>query len=97
MSEQLNFSFDGTAGMVSGVALWREMRAAQIDELAVQSGLPIGHVARVTLSSGVLIEGRLVLERDELWTDSQRHPELRLRVGAVDFRASEVESCVRMD
>jgi len=97
MSEQLNLSFDGTAGVVSGVAVWREMRDAQIDALAGQSGLPIGHVARVLLTSGVLIEGRLVLERDELWTDPQRHPELRLRVGRVDFRASEVESCVRID
>jgi hypothetical protein len=95
MSEQLSLNFDQAPGTVSGMALWREMRAAQIDALAKRSGLPIGHVVRVSLASGILIEGRLLLASDELWTDQQRSPELRLQIGRVDFRATEVESCVR--
>ena len=89
MSEQLSLSFDQARGALSGMALWREMRAAQIDALARRSGLPIGHAVRVSLASGVLIEGRLLLARDELWSDQQRSPELRLQIGRVDFRATE--------
>lgn len=97
MSEQLSFNFDEAPGTVSGVALWRELRAAQIDKLARRCGLPIGHAVRVSLVSGILVEGRLVLATDELWTDPHRSVELRLRIGEVDFRAAEVESCVRTD
>ncbi len=97
MSEQLSLNFAEAPGPLSGIALWREMRAAQIDALARGSGLPIGHAARVLLRSGVLIEGRLMLASDEMWTEQQRSPELRLQIGRVDFRATEVESCVRTD
>jgi len=97
MSEQLSLNFDQAPGAASGVALWREMRAAQIDALSRRSGLPIGHAVRVMLASGILIEGRLLLAREELWTDQERSPELRLQIGPVDFRATEVESCVRTD
>jgi hypothetical protein len=79
------------------LAFWREQRAAQIEALARNSGLPIGHAVRVFLASGIVLEGKLVLERDELWTDARRAPEFSLRIGCVDFRASEVESCVRID
>jgi len=97
MSEQLNLNFEVAASTVRGMDLWREQRAAQIDGLARHSGLPIGHMARVLLTSGVLVEGRLMLDSDELWTDPQRHPEIRMRIGPVDFRAGDIESCVRMD
>jgi hypothetical protein len=97
MSEQLSLNFDGASGPVSGMDLWREVRAKQIEALARHSGLPVGRMARVSLASGIMIEGRLALERDELWADPQRPPEFRLRIGHVDFRASEIESCVRLD
>ena len=97
MSEQLSLNFDEAPGVLSGMALWRETRAAQIDELARRSGLPIGHAARVLLANGILAEGRLLLASDELWTDPRRSPELRLQIGRVDFRATDVESCVRID
>jgi hypothetical protein len=51
----------------------------------------------VLLASGVLVEGRLALATDELWTDPRRSQELRLEIGQVDFQAAEVESCVRLD
>lgn len=97
MSEQLSFDFNQAPGAVSGIALWRETRAAQIDALAKRSGLPIGHEVRVLLANGILVEGRLGLATDELWTDPRRSQELRLEIGQVDFQAAEVESCVRLD
>lgn len=97
MSDQLSFDFDHAHGAVSGIALWREMRAAQLEALARRNGLPIGHPVRVWLASGVMIEGSLALASDELWTDPHRSQELPLRIGKVDFRAAEVESCVRID
>ena len=97
MSEQLSLNFDGASSPVSGMDLWRERRARQIEALARHSGLPVGRLARVSLTSGIMIEGRLALEQDELWADPQRPPEFRLRIGHVDFHASEIESCVRLD
>jgi hypothetical protein len=83
MSEPLGLNFDEAPGEVSGMDLWREMRAAQIESLARCSGLPIGRAVRVWLASGVLAEGRLALASDELWTDPQRPAELRLRMGGM--------------
>ena len=97
MSDQLSLDFDQGPGAVSGIALWREMRAAQLEALAGRNGLPIGHAVRVWLASGIMVEGCLALASDELWTDCRRSQELRLRIGRVDFRAAEVESCVRID
>ena len=97
MSEQLGFNFEGGSGAVSSLAVWREERKAQIDLLARRSGLPIGCAARVRLSSGVLVEGKLLLATDEIWVDQRRSVELRLQIGQVDFGVREIESCVRLD
>jgi hypothetical protein len=97
MSEQLGFQFDEVPSPVSGLALWREQRKAQIDGLASACGLPIGHAVRAYLISGILLEGRLQLAEPELWLDRRRSVELRLEIGGVDFPPTEIESCVRTD
>ncbi len=97
MSDQLHLNFDGAPGATSGLDLWREQYRAQLESLATHSGLPLGEAVRVWLASGVLLEGRLLLARDELFIDHRRFAELRLRVGHVDFQALEIESCVRTD
>ena len=98
MTEQFCFSFDGGEPQsVSGVDLWRERRRVQIGELADATGLPIGHAVRLTLASGPVVQGVLFLDEEGLWVDKKRSGDLRLRVGAVDFLAGDVESCVRLD
>ena len=98
MTEQLCFSFDGGEPcIVSGVEIWRERRRAKIDRLATEAGLPVGHVVRLTLSSGPLLEGNLFLFDEDLWLERQRPNDLRLCIGKVDFLATEIESCVRLD
>jgi len=96
--EQFCFSFDdGEPQSISGVDLWRERRRVQIDELADLTGLPIGHAVRLTLVNGPVVRGILFLDEEGLWVDRKRCAHLRLRVGAVDFLAGDVESCVRLD
>ena len=98
MVDQLCFSFDGgEPRVVSGVEIWRERRRAELDRFAADAGLPIGHVVRLTLSSGPLLEGNLCLFEEDLWLERQRPSSLRLRIGKVDFLAAEIESCVRLD
>jgi hypothetical protein len=98
MTDQLCFSFDGEEPRAtSGVEVWRERRRADLDRVAAERGLPIGHWVRVTLRSGPFLEGTLFLFEEELWLDRQRPNNLRLRVGRVDFLAAEIESCVRLD
>ncbi|MDQ3624368.1 MAG: hypothetical protein M3463_18060 [Verrucomicrobiota bacterium] len=96
--EQLSFSFDSAAGNGrSGLVDWRAQRRAHVARLASAAGLPIGHRVRLTLISGLMMEGCLLLEDETLWVEVRRSQELRLRVGQVDFCAAEVESCVRLD
>jgi hypothetical protein len=98
VSEQLCFSFDGSGPQsISGVELWRERRRVQTDALSEVTGLPIGHAVRLTLARGPVVEGVLFLDEEGLWVDTRRCRDLRLRVGTVDFRAGDVESCVRLD
>lgn len=98
MTEQLCFSFDdGAPPSVSWVELWRERRRVQIDALSEATGLPIGCAVRLTLASGPVVEGILFLVEEGLWVDRKRSSHLWLRVGAVDFPAGDVASCVRLD
>ena len=66
MADQLCFSFDGgEPRAVSGVEIWRERRRAELDRFAAETGLPIGHLVRLTLSSGPFLEGNLFLFEEE--------------------------------
>lgn len=98
VDEQLTFGFDGAApGCESGLDAWRAAREADLEKLAAATGLAIGQRVRVTLSSGPSMEGRLIVETNELWLNARRSNELRLRIGKVDFCVAEIESCVRLD
>ena len=98
MSEQLGFNFDGAPAVPTlDLAQWREQRRAQIEALAQRSGLPIGHDVRVQLVCGASLEGRLSLAHEDLWIDERRSVELHLQIGRADFRAAEIESCIRTD
>ena len=96
--QQLLFGFDGPrpAGE-SGLDAWRNARRADIEKLAAAMGLAIGQRVRVTLTSGPSVEGRLLLDSDELWLNAKRSDQVRLRIGNLDFCAAEIESCVRLD
>jgi hypothetical protein len=97
-TEQLCFSFEGGEPQsISGVDLWHERRRARIGELAAATGLPIGQTVRLILAAGPIVQGVLFLDEECLWVDTKRSGDLRLRVGAVDFLAREVESCVRLE
>jgi hypothetical protein len=97
-SAQLLFAFDGgVPNAESGLDLWRDARRFEIEKLAAATGLSIGHRVRVTPASGPVVEGRLLVEAEELWLHARRADELRLRIGNVDFGVAEIESCVRLD
>jgi hypothetical protein len=96
--QQLFFGFDGaTPTGESGLDAWRNARRADIEKLASAMGLAIGQRVRVTLTSGPSVEGRLLLDADELWLNAKRSDQVRLRIGNLDFSAAEIESCVRLD
>jgi hypothetical protein len=98
VSEQLGFNFhDAPSRPALDLGQWREQRRSQIEALARRSGLPIGHAVRVQLACGAALEGRLSLAHEDLWIDERRSVELRLQIGRADFRAAEIESCIRTD
>ena len=97
-TEQLIFGFDGVASAPeSGLEAWWDARRADLEKLTAATGLSIGHRIRMTLTSGPAIEGRLLVDANEVWLNSKRSHELRLRIGNLDFCAAEIESCVRLD
>lgn len=97
MDEQLSFNLDGAPETGSGLTLWREQRRRDMDALAARCGLPIGHLCRVWLTSGVRLEGQLLLAHEDLWENQARSTDLRLQIGRADFGMSEIESCARLD
>jgi len=77
---------------------WRAQRAGQLDELSRSLGLPLGHPCRVELAGGVVLEGRLVLDDEELLIpEDRRDRTIRLRIGRCVFAPSELVSAVRLD
>jgi hypothetical protein len=93
---QMEINFD--AGSASdGVLAWHEQRRAAQKQLADQMGLPLGHEVEVCLLDGICLRGLLRLREEMLFIEESRKPDLELAVGKVPFKASEIESCVRMD
>jgi len=76
---------------------WRTQRAEQLDELARALGLPLGHPCRVELTGGVLLEGLLLLDGEELLLpEARKDSDLRLRIGRCVFTPRELVSAVRL-
>lgn len=95
---QLCFSFDdGQPQSVSGSSSGANAAASRPTHCPRRPDCRSGHAVRLTLASGPMVEGILFLDEDGLFVDSKRSSDLRLRVGAVDFPAGDVESCVRLD
>ncbi len=112
MRDQLQFDFDfdapppektgdgDTSAPGDGLDTWRRQRKAQLNEMAANLGLPLGHEVELTLSTGPTLRGKLRLAEEKLWVEEEKRSrafQLILRIGKAEFPASEVESCVRLD
>ncbi len=109
MSDQLEFPFTDPSGedaaqpvlpglFPDGLDEWRARRREEMETLAHSLGLPLGHEVELVLGSGPLLRGKLLLADQRLWVDATgRDNGLLLRIGAAEFHAREVESCVRLD
>lgn len=98
--DQLALFFDASPGIgkPTGLDAWREEQNEKQSKVASARGLPIGKHAHVTLRNGVRLKGKLILcEQKGSKGGKLRAGDLVLRIDAVDFRASEIESCVRED
>ncbi len=95
MQEDLPFS---EGGGPDGLAAWRAARDGQLRDLGRVNGLPLGHVCRVELAGGVVLQGMLRLaDQPQLWVEVQRDVSLRLRIDRCVFSPGEVVWVVRLD
>ena len=92
--EQLSFEFAEAAS--DGLALWREQRRETLRRLGVELGLPVGVLCEVVLTTGLLVQGHLLLDEDGLFPIARRD-DARFRIGEVIFSIAEIASCVRLD
>ncbi|MHB1308715.1 MAG: hypothetical protein ACYC23_16675 [Limisphaerales bacterium] len=93
---QAEFDFSA-ATRTDGLESWRESRRLAAVALSRSLGLPLEHVVEVRLKDGTLLEGPLQLQEETLFPDHLNICDLELRVGRVNFRHSEIESCTRQD
>ena len=107
MTEQSTFNFDdgdGAApeaaaggGAGDGHARWLAERKLAMEALARTMNLPLGHLVEVWLSGGVMLRGILRLREELLFVEEDRARELELMIDKANFKAAEIESCVRLD
>lgn len=98
MTSQLNFDFSSEhSADQDGLAIWRDERRAQMEELGRKQGLPLGHRVRAEFHTGPALEGLLRLEDDGLFVPDKKIPKLRLSIGKAQFYAHEMASCLRLD
>ena len=88
-------AFDFACNSTDGLSLWREQRHASIRRLGAELGCPLGEECEVELQSGVILRGKLVLEREDLFLSAERDSAL-LRVGEHIFSIGEIDSCLRI-
>ena len=85
--------FDFDSGNADGVANWRREREARLAAIRREWGVPVGRRVRLRLQNvDGEFEGRLQLAHQPEAID--RHLPLRLRLGTMDFLASDIEQCV---
>lgn len=94
--DQMQLGFDARH-QADGYRAWLLQREQAIAEFARQRGLPLGHEVEVWLRDGVLLKGRLLLRTEEAAAMADKVLDLDLVIGRATFKASEIESCVRMD
>jgi hypothetical protein len=94
---QPEFDFNATTPARDPITAWREQRQMDLQKLARQLGLPLGHPVEVRLRDGVILSGPLQLGEETLLLSSPPERRLQLRVDGVCFAAAEIEACVRLD
>jgi hypothetical protein len=94
-SSQLEINFDG-GGSEEGLDRWHKQRRRAMKQLARSLGLPLDHQVEVCLAGGIRLRGQLRLCEAKLFIEKGRDLALDLTVDGVSFKASEIESCVRM-
>ncbi len=97
MNRPVQPEFDFAAGHGDGLIAWREQRRAVLRTLVEKVGLPLGRRVEVRLVDGVVLEGILGLDEDTLFPEQTDTANLRLAIGRVDFRHSDIEACVCRD
>jgi len=96
MQEQGSFDFSVSA-QGEGYSRWLKARQIATGAMAMRLNLPLGHEVEVWLRGEIRLRGRLRLKEDQLFIHEEAIAHLELRVGDVDFRAGEVERCIRLD
>ena len=112
MTEQRTFNFDGgeetpalaavasalaASGGTDGHSRWLAERKLALEALARTMNLPLGHLVEVWLNGGVMLRGTLRLREELLFVEEDRARELELMIDKANFKAAEIESCVRLD
>ena len=93
---QPEFDFSA-ATRTDGLESWRGSRRLAAVALSRSLGLPLEHAVEVRLKDGTVLEGPLQLQEETLFPSQVDISDLELRVGRVNFRHSEIESCTRQD
>lgn len=86
-----------TKSLRDGLEQWRGERRAMLKKLGLELGLPLNREVEVWLRGGVRLRGQLTLREEVLFIETPRDLNLELVVDGVNFRWSEIESCVRTD
>jgi hypothetical protein len=97
MQSEFRFNEPPDSGRVDGLNAWREERRRQIEELARQLRLPIGHPVELFLKSGICLRGVLDLDEVMLLHFRTEQSKACFRIGRATFYFSEIEHCVRTD
>lgn len=85
---QIEFGFDQPRE-TDGYCIWARQREEEMREMGRRLGLPLGHPVEVWLKDGTLLKGRLLLRGEE--------KDWEFVIGRVGFKATEIESCIRLD
>lgn len=96
MDLQGNFDFT-QAGEESGYTQWLAAKQIASDALARRMHLPIGHLVEVWLTGEVCLRGKLRLKEQQLFISEDAVRHLELMVDNVEFRAGEIDRCLRLD
>jgi len=91
---QFDFSSSRTE---AGYSNWLAGRQISVQTLARRLNLPVGHNVEVWLQGDVRLKGKLRLHEENLSLEEEAIRHLELQVDHVNFRAGELERCVRLD
>jgi hypothetical protein len=92
---QAEFNFEESRG--NGYKQWQETRKKLLDEFSKSIGIPLGHRCEVWLKGEIRLRGLLRIREEALVLEEAKRDGLQLEIDGVCFRASEIESCRRMD